>query len=277
MENTHMVADDLEHCGGGDEDPRSVSRHTPDAFICPSADKMSLEERIDSGANDCCTSKGNYVASWGSCWIDGEKFHCYLGYDPTLSVPSQIVNKRGAFNVVMVRGWKNVPDGSNADEFLGKWKMGLGEGTKLSQISDGASNTLLVSEVVGFDDNLDGRGGWVLQAMGASNFSARFPPNAFGNILDPDPAVNNKSFPSHDRIAQCANQKPNTIPPTNPLFCERQMMNDDQVWASARSRHQGGVNAAMCDGSVRFVSNTINLALWRVLATRDGGETLTEP
>jgi prepilin-type N-terminal cleavage/methylation domain-containing protein/prepilin-type processing-associated H-X9-DG protein len=43
-------------------------------------------------------------------------------------------------------------------------------------------------------------------------------------------------------------------------------------WRAARSRHNGGVNLTLCDGSVRFVSDSINLDVWRSLATRAGGE-----
>jgi prepilin-type N-terminal cleavage/methylation domain-containing protein/prepilin-type processing-associated H-X9-DG protein len=42
--------------------------------------------------------------------------------------------------------------------------------------------------------------------------------------------------------------------------------------STARSRHTGGVNLWMCDGSVRFVPNSISLDTWRALATRKGGE-----
>ena len=42
----------------------------------------------------------------------------------------------------------------------------------------------------------------------------------------------------------------------------------------ARSRHTGGVNAALCDGSVRFVRDTISLPTWRAMGTAWGGETL---
>jgi hypothetical protein len=45
---------------------------------------------------------------------------------------------------------------------------------------------------------------------------------------------------------------------------------------SARSAHVGGVQAALCDGSARFINETIDLALWRALATRGGNEVVGE-
>lgn len=41
---------------------------------------------------------------------------------------------------------------------------------------------------------------------------------------------------------------------------------------AARSAHPGGVNLLLVDGSVRFVSNSVDLSTWRALATRAGGE-----
>jgi prepilin-type N-terminal cleavage/methylation domain-containing protein/prepilin-type processing-associated H-X9-DG protein len=43
-------------------------------------------------------------------------------------------------------------------------------------------------------------------------------------------------------------------------------------WRAARSRHAGGVNVLLIDGSVQFVTNAIDEALWRAAATRAGGE-----
>jgi hypothetical protein len=40
-----------------------------------------------------------------------------------------------------------------------------------------------------------------------------------------------------------------------------------------RSYHPGIVNAVLVDGSVRSVSSDIQLATWRAVATRAGGET----
>jgi prepilin-type N-terminal cleavage/methylation domain-containing protein/prepilin-type processing-associated H-X9-DG protein len=41
------------------------------------------------------------------------------------------------------------------------------------------------------------------------------------------------------------------------------------------SRHPGGVNVLMGDGSVRFIKNSINLETWRALGTRNGGEVIS--
>ena len=46
--------------------------------------------------------------------------------------------------------------------------------------------------------------------------------------------------------------------------------------STARSRHPGGVNAALCDGSVRFIPETIDRTIWRAIATRNNGEVLGE-
>ena len=46
--------------------------------------------------------------------------------------------------------------------------------------------------------------------------------------------------------------------------------------STARSRHTGGVNAWYCDGSVRFVSDSVNMTIWRALATRTGGEVVSD-
>jgi prepilin-type processing-associated H-X9-DG protein len=46
-------------------------------------------------------------------------------------------------------------------------------------------------------------------------------------------------------------------------------------WYAARSNHFGGANVLLCDGSVRFVHESISLSTWQGLATRNGGEPVT--
>lgn len=43
---------------------------------------------------------------------------------------------------------------------------------------------------------------------------------------------------------------------------------------SARSLHDGGVNVAFGDGAVRFMANSIDLAVWRAISSRKGRETV---
>jgi prepilin-type N-terminal cleavage/methylation domain-containing protein/prepilin-type processing-associated H-X9-DG protein len=45
-------------------------------------------------------------------------------------------------------------------------------------------------------------------------------------------------------------------------------------WRAARSRHPGGVNVVMADGSGQFVGDSVDPAVWKALATRAGGEAL---
>ncbi len=54
--------------------------------------------------------------------------------------------------------------------------------------------------------------------------------------------------------------------PNNPL---------DHV-EDASSRHTGGVNALLCDGSVRFVRNAIDPVVWSAYGTRAGGEVFND-
>jgi prepilin-type N-terminal cleavage/methylation domain-containing protein/prepilin-type processing-associated H-X9-DG protein len=46
---------------------------------------------------------------------------------------------------------------------------------------------------------------------------------------------------------------------------------------AASSYHSGGVNVCMGDGSVRFVTDSIDFATWQAMGTRSGGEALSPP
>lgn len=50
-----------------------------------------------------------------------------------------------------------------------------------------------------------------------------------------------------------------------------------QAAVTSRSYHQGGVNVSLMDGSVRFITESIELDLWRNLSTRAGGEYVKLP
>lgn len=47
-------------------------------------------------------------------------------------------------------------------------------------------------------------------------------------------------------------------------------------WRAARSWHRGGVNMGRADGSVVFISNSVELNVWQAAATRQGSEVVVE-
>ena len=49
----------------------------------------------------------------------------------------------------------------------------------------------------------------------------------------------------------------------------------DRTMVGAQSNHPGGVNVAFCDGSVKFIKDSISPATWGGLATMAGGEVLS--
>jgi prepilin-type N-terminal cleavage/methylation domain-containing protein/prepilin-type processing-associated H-X9-DG protein len=44
---------------------------------------------------------------------------------------------------------------------------------------------------------------------------------------------------------------------------------------TARSAHSGGVNVCLCDGSVQFIRDSIDLPTWQAMGSRAGGEVFT--
>jgi prepilin-type N-terminal cleavage/methylation domain-containing protein/prepilin-type processing-associated H-X9-DG protein len=143
----------------------------------------------------------------------------------------------------------------NAQEAM-TWTRVYGRPVPLEQITDGTSNTLMLSEV-NQGQGLDARGfAWW---GGASGFVTLYGPNA----SDPDVMTGAWCNLTNPLNAPCTTTS--TAPPSP--FSRRQ---------GARSRHTGGVNAALCDGSVRFISNTIDIRIWQALGTSQGGEPIGE-
>jgi prepilin-type N-terminal cleavage/methylation domain-containing protein/prepilin-type processing-associated H-X9-DG protein len=158
-------------------------------------------------------------------------------------------------------GWYSDPanptgDSSPADYTGGNPNLGQdGRQRKITEITDGTSNTLCVSEVIQAPSgNGDIRGftWW----GGAAGFVTYQTPNNLGAT---DVMTGGGCGPQ----------------PSNPPYpCTTSSTTTLARMQLARSRHTGGVNVGMCDGSVRFISNTVSLVTWRALGTSMGGEPL---
>ena len=69
----------------------------------------------------------------------------------------------------------------------------------------------------------------------------------------------------------------NHVMPPNTFNCDFGAGNgdSDDNAITASSRHPGGVNAVMIDGSVKFIKSSINITTWQALSTMGGGEIIS--
>ena len=127
--------------------------------------------------------------------------------------------------------------------------------TNFKDVTDGTSKTLLMSElrVTPSDGTLDVRG-TTMNDQGTPWFMAVATPNSGSDQVNTPSAV-------------CNNTETADMP------CS---VGGNNMAVAARSRHPGGVNAVMSDGSVRFFADSISLATWAALSTMNNGEQINE-
>jgi prepilin-type N-terminal cleavage/methylation domain-containing protein/prepilin-type processing-associated H-X9-DG protein len=121
--------------------------------------------------------------------------------------------------------------------------------TQIASIRDGSSTTLLMSELAlppqdGSPDNRAHR----FNDVGAPGFMTRTTPNS--------------SVP--DDIQSCEPYLPCRVSGRGAMSL------------TARSRHTGGVVVTMCDGSVRFVTDSVDIGTWQALSTMADGDLVGE-
>ncbi len=122
-------------------------------------------------------------------------------------------------------------------------------------VTDGLSNTMAFSETIaGPDGSLDYRGQW-WHVSGGSMYTCRFGPNT---------------------------RTPDLFSYLGDIYCisrpQAPCVVNGPDWSTvenyARSRHPGGVDVCLADGSVRFIQNAISVTTWQALASIDGNEVM---
>ena len=142
--------------------------------------------------------------------------------------------------------------------------MGINYGYKFADITDGLSSTILINEVRVGVTAADHRGTWALGLMGAS---------LTGAARDYNPGPNNR-MDQADEFQGCSAFWYPGIGSKDGMGC----INDPgaiNAGANARSLHPGGVNSAFCDGSVRFIKNTVDVQIWFALQASKEGRILS--
>jgi prepilin-type N-terminal cleavage/methylation domain-containing protein/prepilin-type processing-associated H-X9-DG protein len=209
--------------GGGNVDTKYQNVDGPTGkrlkiYYCPS-DRFGAI--LNSTGDNYYRAKGNYQLNFGPV------MHPH---------PNAVANPPVAWGPFGFRDFTN----SNTPRY-----------TRIGEISDGTSNTLLMSEMImPRDDANDHRGDFLNDDFACTYFATINTPNSTA----PDVIV----------AARC----PSPPPPQMPC------VGGNNRHKTARSRHPNGVNASLCDGSVRFVTNNVTLATWQALGSMNGGESL---
>lgn len=151
--------------------------------------------------------------------------------------------------------------------------MAAQKGARLAEIEDGASNTMLLSELrIGLHPN-DIRGTWALSSAGASGlFWHGWNNNTFGEANGP----NNCSI-TRDWIHDCNFLNLVSLSPGElEDECMTCFDTEGTGRAGATSRHPGGIITALADGSVQWVSDDVQTSatccsVWdRLILSADG-------
>jgi prepilin-type N-terminal cleavage/methylation domain-containing protein/prepilin-type processing-associated H-X9-DG protein len=156
--------------------------------------------------------------------------------------------------------------------------------TRFRDIVDGTSHTVTFSESLlgrGPESTSD-RSQIDLQADYAFVFGTPLTESACANPFQWN-VSNRKGFSWASGEYRCALYNHHLHPNSPQHDCmSNQIVGKPEVrysvfgWRAARSRHPGGVNLALADGSTRFASETIDAAIWQALSTRAGKETTGE-
>ncbi|MEX2174244.1 MAG: DUF1559 domain-containing protein [Pirellulaceae bacterium] len=154
----------------------------------------------------------------------------------------------------------------------------------LSATTDGLSNTLCFAEVKAFNP--------YYRNAGNSSLTQPMPAPAAVCSLGGDFKTNSGHTEWVDGRAHQSGFT-TTFAPNTKVLCNVGGIEYDVDWnnqqegksttvptfaaVTSRSFHPGGVMTAFMDGSVHFVSNTIDLATWQGISTRDRGEVVQVP
>jgi len=164
-------------------------------------------------------------------------------------------NYLGFFGNISQGAGRPTASGAPSDPFHQKATFGHNMVTRMADFSDGTSNSLMIGEyLTGGGELNDGRACLWADFAGYSQLYTQLTPNSSSPDL---------LYPSY-----CFNY------PTRNLPCANGTGGGTDT-AATRSRHPGGVNVLMGDGSVRFAKNTVNVFIWRGLGSIAGSEVIS--
>jgi prepilin-type N-terminal cleavage/methylation domain-containing protein/prepilin-type processing-associated H-X9-DG protein len=189
------------------------------------------------------------------------------------------VTNMGPTNYVVCHG-SGLSGGGYGSPIAGDGVFPAVTGVRITDISDGTSNTAAMSESILGDgaEISPTQPGDEKVAYKYLGYTGTLPSDA--NCGGSPPlwnGYNRRGFMWASGEARCVSYNHYYTPNSKSYDC---IANDPTMtyisvgYRAARSKHSGGVNVLLSDGSVRFVQDGISIQTWRSLSTRSGGEVL---
>jgi|SRR5262245_2428913 len=229
---------------------RVVNQSRVKSYECPADQHQGLLEDPASGPRRYPYMHGSYKAVSGRSGAIGRGF--WDTFEPQFWPPNNIMDQswRGALHGTAA-AYNGIP-AQNATGTGGAPLSQMGGPERFANIIDGLSNSLLVGEYTNKKElTLNGT-----QASRRGTFWAYTYASYNQGSITTESRILNNSYRN----------------------CESQpgQGQDNPCKRGFGSFHTGGMNFGMCDGSVRFVSNTIDINLLAAMATIAGGEVLND-
>ncbi|MCI0360648.1 MAG: DUF1559 domain-containing protein [Planctomycetaceae bacterium] len=188
---------------------------------------------------------------------------------PALS-PNGIGGRYAKGNYAVPAGGKVANQNGTPNGWLGVWRTAFTwrpqAAVGLAEVTDGTSNTIFLSEILGFRADDDCRGCWGRVAGCILSAHTRSVSDQWITTPNSDTRISANLF---DCPVHCNSGSP------WPNQCADCTGDGDAGGNVARSRHPGGVMCGLVDGSVRFVSSTVDRLVWRAALTITNNEPST--
>lgn len=192
-----------------------------------------------------------FPGGWPEATVVVETFMC-----PSDAVNPKTTNQGFHGNYVPCHGSGNAGSGAGVTDGI-FYPLSR---TKLTDIKDGTSNTVMLGEIRLQRDGTAAEGVGNVVCGSPHDLRGRYHNTYHGNATFT--TMRSPNTPVGDTSQYCAG--------TSKVPCRACVSSNEEI--HARSWHPGGVQVALADGSVRFVSDNIDQAVFQAIGTREGAE-----